>query len=347
MASPINFEIREGKGTFLDPRKGFEPFSETFQVRIDPLTGRTGHLSHFGAIKPQKLDLDLYRRPEIKGFCPFCPDIREKVTPKFPEDVIPGGRAKRNEALLIPNLYPYDVYSGVIIMSDDHVVSLDGLTERRLVDTVSLGVEFLKNVNGRNGAPPYPVITWNYMPPSGGGLVHPHQQCFATSYPGNQYTDELRASESFYSDHRTNYWSELVEEEAGIGKRYMGSVGSSHWLVSFVSLGVLGEIMCVFPEVFSIEDFTETHIQDLVSGLVKTFSYFQASDISSFNTSLFFGPTEQKYFSTHFRIIPRTFLNMRDFAPDPNFLQMLLAEPVSVVMPEDLCAGVKEYFRQV
>lgn len=345
MASPIHFETREGKGTFLDPRKGFEPFSETFQVRLDPLTGRTGHLSHFGAIKPQKLDLDRYRQPEIKGFCPFCPDVRDKVTPKFPEDVVPGGRARRNEALLIPNLYPYDVYSGVIIMSDDHVVPLEGLTERRLTDTVTLGVEFLKKVMAHDGAPPYPVITWNYMPPSGGGLVHPHQQCFATSYPGNQYTDELRCAERFYDTHGANYWSALVEEEIRIGTRYIGSVGSSHWLASFVSLGVLGEIMCVFPEIFSIEDFTERQTQELVSGLLNVFSYFQASDISSFNTSLFFGPREQTYFSTHFRIIPRTFLNMRDFAPDPNFLQMLLAEPVSVVLPEDVSAATREYFR--
>ena len=31
----------------------------------------------------------------------------------------------RNETVLIPNLFPYDVYSGVIIMADQHVVPLD------------------------------------------------------------------------------------------------------------------------------------------------------------------------------------------------------------------------------
>ncbi|MEO0249252.1 MAG: hypothetical protein ABIN58_06845, partial [candidate division WOR-3 bacterium] len=344
MSSPIHFEIREGKGTFFDPRKGFEPFSETFQVRIDPLTGRTGHLSHFGAIRPQKLDLDQYRRPEIKGFCPFCPDVREKATPKFPEDVVPGGRAKRNEALLIPNLYPYDVYSGVIIMTDDHVVPLQGLTERILSDTLALGIEFLRSVKSRDGAPPYPVITWNYMPPSGGGLVHPHQQCFATWHPGNQYMDELRAAQRFYDAHGVNYWVALVEEEERIGERYIGRVGGGHWLSSFVSLGVLGEVMWVLRHVCSIEELTEAVIHELVSGLCRVFSYFRASDIFSFNACLFFGPTEQHYFSAHFRIIPRTFLNLRDFAPDPNFLQMLMAEPVSVVMPEQVCEDARRYF---
>jgi galactose-1-phosphate uridylyltransferase len=344
MSSPIRFETFEGEALFLDPRKDFQQTKESFHTRVDPLTGRTGHFSHFGAIKPQRLDLDCYRRPEVKGFCPFCPEAREKVTPKFPEQVIAGGRARRNEALLIPNLFPYDVYSGVTIMADEHVVSLEGLSETRLTDAFALGVEFLKRAAAFDDAPPYPLITWNYMPPSGGGLVHPHQQCFATAYPGNQYMDELRASQRFYDAHHMNYWSALVEEEECIGKRHIGRLGGSHWLASFVSLGVLGEIMCVFPDLFSIHDFEETHLHELVSGLLRIFAFYRASDIYSFNGALFFGPSGQNCFSTHFRIIPRTFLNTRDFAPDPNFFQMLLSEPVSVVMPEDLCCGVKNYF---
>ena len=340
----IRFQSFEGQSTFLDPRRGFEPFTEKCQVRVDPLTGRTGHFSHFGAIKPQKLDLEHYRRPEIKGFCPFCLDVREKVTPKFPEHIVSGGRARRNEALLVPNLYPYDIYSGVTIMADEHVVSLSELTEARLTDSFMVGIEFLQRARTFGDSPPYPLITWNYMPPSGGGLVHPHQQCFATSYPGNQYMDELSASKRFYETHRTNFWTALVEEEARIGERYLGRLGSCHWLTSFVSLGVLGDMAAIFPDVLSIEDFGEAHVRELVSGLLRVFSYYRASEIFSFNAVLFLGPAEQNCFSTHFRIVPRTFLNMRDFAPDPNFLQMLMGEPVSVVVPEDVCRDAGTYF---
>jgi hypothetical protein len=35
---------------------------------------------------------------------------------------------------------------------------------------------------------------------------------------------------------------------------------------------------------------------------------------------------------------------MRDFAPDLNFFQSLLGEPVSVMMPEELCTALKKYF---
>jgi UDPglucose--hexose-1-phosphate uridylyltransferase len=344
MSSKINFQIIESESAFLDPRKGFEPTVERFQVRIDPLTGRTGHFSHFGAIKPQKLPLETYATPEAKGFCPFCPENRDRATPKFVEAVFPEGRLTKNEACLIPNLFPYDIYSAVLIMTDEHVVPLEKLNEKRLIDSFSLGMAFLKRIKRIDASLPYHLMTWNYMPPSGGGLVHPHQQYFATQNPGNQFLDELKASERFYSTNKVNYWSELIKEEQKIGERYIGKIRSSHWLSSFVSLGILGEIICVFPNVFCIDDFTEANIYDLVSGLLRVFQYYISSNIYSLNASLFFGPEGQKYFPCYFRVIPRTFLNMRDYAPDLNFFQAILSEPVSVVMPEELCKDVRQYF---
>lgn len=101
----------------------------------------------------------------------------------------------------------------------------------------------------------------------------------------------------------------------------------------------------MFPDVFCIDDFTDTNIYDLVTGLLKIFLYFKDNGIYSFNASLFFGSEGQRFFPAHFRIVPRTFLNTRDYAPDLNFFQAVLQEPVSIVMPEDLCKAVKAYFR--
>jgi len=182
------------------------------------------------------------------------------------------------------------------------------------------------------------------MPPSGGGLVHPHQQYFATPNPGNQFLDELKASDAFYNSNGSNYWSELIEVEQEQGKRFVGQIGSSYWLSSFVSMGLLGEIMCIFPNVFDVNQFTEKNVKDLVAGLLRIFKYFESTDMYSFNASLFFGPEGQRSFACHFRIAARTFLNTSDYAPDLNFFQALLGEPVSVVRPEELTAALKEYF---
>lgn len=344
MSEKINFEKFELSATFLDPRQEFNSTSNGYQVRVDPLTGKTGHFSHFGVIKPQKLDLEKYNDPEIKGFCPFCGEFKTTITPKFCADLIPEGRFSQGEALLVPNLHPYDIYSSVAIMTDDHVVPLNKLSNKILFDTFSVGREFLQRVKSVDPSLQYPIMTWNYMPPSGGGLVHPHQQYFTSANPGNQYTDELKASKEFYNRYQTNFWSELITAEKEQNERYLGQVGNSHWLMPFVSSGTLGEIMCIFPNAFSVDDFTYSDISDLIQGLQTVFRYFQDTDIYSFNAALFWGPQNQKFFPAHFRIVPRTFLNSRDFAPDMNFFHMMLNEPLSVVLPEELCKDIKKYF---
>ncbi len=344
MGSRIRFETVRCESSFLDPRKNFAPTVEIFEVRTDPLTGRTGHFSHFGAVRAQNLDLDSYRQPQVMGFCPFCTQNREKYTPRFLAAVVPEGQLTRNEAFLIPNLFPYDVHGSVLVMTDDHVVPLAGFSEGRLYDAFSLGMEFLRRTTSVEPSPAYHVMTWNYMPPSGGGLVHPHQQYFATDFPGNQFMDELVGSERFFGLHGVNFWSELVKEEEVTGERYLGRTGRAHWLTPFVSLGLLGDIVAIFPDVTCIRDFRESHISELVKGLGKVFAYFISAGIGSFNASLFFGPEDQNHFSSHFRIVPRTFLNLRDYASDFNFFQAMLGEPVSLVMPEDLCLALRNYF---
>ena len=344
-STKIRFESHESESIFLDPRKGFEPTSTQFEVRIDPLTGRTGHFSHFGAITPPKLPIDSYATPAVKGFCPFCPENREKRTPRFSDSAPVTGRPAKNEAVLIPNLYPYDIYNGVVIMTDDHVVPLDRLEWKRLHDSFSLGIDFLGKIKTRDDSLPYHVMTWNYMPPSGGGLVHPHQQYFASQFPGNQYMDELQASSRFFEANKISFWDELVSVEEHLGERYIAETKGCRWIASYISMGLLGDILSVFPGVHSVEEFTDSHLDGLVEGLLSVFKYYIHAGIYSFNASLYFGPAGQNFFSAHFRIVPRTFLNTRDYASDLNFFQALLGEPVSVVMPETLCRNVKEFFR--
>ena len=70
------------------------------------------------------------------------------------------------------------------------------------------------------------------------------------------------------------------------------------------------------------------------------FSITETVGYYSFNVSLFFGPSDQKYFSCHCRIAPHTFLNMRDFASDLNFYQALFDESVRVFVREELCSPI-------
>jgi len=340
----VHFRSETVESHFLDPRRDFLPTTEKLQVRFDPLTGRSSHLCHFGAIEPLRLDLARYQQQEVKGFCPFCGTNRQDATPRFRADVLPSGRQSQGEALLIPNLFPYDAHGAVVVMTEDHVVPLDRFDTGLLLDALALGTEFLRRAQGSDPTQCHPVMAWNYMPPSGGGLVHPHQQYFATRYPGNLYQAELHASESFLQETGTTFWEQLVREERLRGERYVGASGDAHWLASFAPLGVLAEILCVLPEVFELADFTASHADGLLQGLQRVFQYLLEHEMHSFNATLVFGPAGQRHFAAHLRLIPRTFLNLRDFAPDLNFFQSLLQEPVSVLLPEDLCDALKPYF---
>ena len=115
-------------------------------------------------------------------------------------------------------------------------------------------------------------------------------------------------------------------------------------MTAFVSFGLLGEVIAVFPDVYSVDDFREGHLEGLVEGLGRLFGYCSSSGIYSFNASLSFGPSDQRSFSAHFRFVPRTFLNMRDYASDLNFFQAVLGEPVCVTVPEELCRDMAPSF---
>ena len=69
----INFNKKTVASTIMDPRKGFDRNSINTEIRIDPLTGESGRLAHFGMIKIQKDDFSSWNTPDTRKNCPFCP----------------------------------------------------------------------------------------------------------------------------------------------------------------------------------------------------------------------------------------------------------------------------------
>ncbi len=340
----LRFEASEVTSIRLHPGQDFRRDDVRLEVRRDPITGSSARLAHFGAIHPEPLDLATYLLPEVKGFCPFCPPHRDTLTPQFPLGPITEGRMALGEALLVPNLYPYDVHSTVCIMTRDHVVPLEKIDRQCLVDAFSLGVAAWKRLAQAGSGPAHPVMGWNYMPPSGGGLVHPHQQYLLTDFPGNRYEAELAAARAYDSTHGADPWTVLIRAEEQTAERFLGRTGDWRWLTAFAPRGVLGEILAVEPDVFGLDDLDDERLGHLVDGLLRVFSWMRVDEIFSFNATLFVGPPDQACFPAHLSLVPRTFLNLRDMAPDMNFLQVLMEEPVSVVRPEEMATRLRPFF---
>ncbi len=116
---PIRFERRQKNARYLDPRTDFQETTIACEMRRDPLTGRSGRVAHGLGFRIQRLDV----APLIavsQPSCPFCPVRLFEVTPRFPAEIVPEGRLKLGEAVLFPNLVPYDEHSAVTVMSQEH-----------------------------------------------------------------------------------------------------------------------------------------------------------------------------------------------------------------------------------
>lgn len=332
------------KSVILDPRENFAPVEHDMEFRYDPLTGRSTRLAHFGAIRPVALDLESYETSG--GFCPFCPPFIEQVASRFPDEVIPGGTMKKGAATLIANIAPYDTYSGLVVISDKHILTLQDMNRQVLTDALSLGFEFLNRLRQVDPAIPYCFMGWNYMPPSGGGLVHAHIQVFGSKNPGNNFLDYLAAADNYRKKYNSSFWTDYIEEEKRLDERYLGTTGRVHWLVAFAPLGIIGDILAICPGVKTPPHTGTDHVPDLVEGILKLFSYYRDFGVYSFNASVFLPPGPDSDFPLLMRFSPRTYLNPVFYPPDANFFQMQLQQPLCVVRPEQTCRDARPYFSQ-
>ena len=84
----------------------------------------------------------------------------------------------------------------------------------------------------------------------------------------------------------------------------------------------MGEILCVFPEVYCLDDFTATNTSELLTAC-KDFQLLWEA-VSSASTQPYSLVPKASGFIRALWILPRTFLNTRDYATDMNFFQVML-----------------------
>ncbi|HOB86668.1 MAG TPA: hypothetical protein PKO38_03135 [Bacillota bacterium] len=343
----LEFAKRKGYAKILDPRIDFALNSIEVEYRRDPLTGESGRIAHMGIVAAQKIDYSVWDKPEHHEMCPFCPGNIERSTPRFPAELIPEGHIKKGGARVIANIAPYDRYSALTVMGPEHVMPLEKMSAAYLKDAFEAGLEFCRTVLEKERELPYSIIAWNYMPPSGGGLLHPHQQLIITDEPGNLYRKVMRESKNYRQKWGENFWEELCRREEEAGERFIGRIEEGYWLTAFCPQGVLGEIMAVFPGRSTIYDLDEKIIDGLVKGLLCLFKYFDSKNICSFNLALFAAPAGEgeKDFSLHIRVIPRFYMNLLLYTPDMSSMQVALQEPFSVVNPEEQCREIAPFFK--
>jgi len=327
---------------FLDPKRGFERVYLPVEARFDPLTGRVCVVSELRFSLPMKADFSELARV-TEAFCPFCPEKVEAATPRFPEEFVPGGRIRVGEAVVVPNLMPYSQHSAVTVISRKHFLTLTDFTQDLLVNAFMASQEYLERVALYNVSQKHFLIVWNFMPPSGGSIIHPHLQPVSYDEPMGYYAKQLEASKKFYEEHGYSFWQHLVEEEKRLGERYIGATGSVQWLTAFAPRNYLFEVTAVFPERTSILELGRNNINDFAEGLIKILNYMNALNVSSFNLTLQSGSPDEKHYRVNASIIPRFTLPPLGTS-DTASLRALNDLSVCYKKPETTCTELKQYF---
>ena len=337
---PIQFVRQEKVARFLDPRKEFQETTIPCEMRWDPLTGHSGRVAHGLGFQIQPLDV----QPLIavsQTTCPFCPERIFTVTPKFPPEVVPAGRLQQGQAVLFPNLVPYDEHSAVAAMSQAHYVPLGQFSHALLFDAFSVCLEYLRQVQ-QQPRTMYPLLFWNYFPASGGTQIHPHLQVFATDTPGNTIQGELACSLRYYQEEGRPDWADLLQEEQRLGERFIAQGAHSAWLGSFVSQSLLADTLILFPERYTLADLTEEALDEFCRGLRQALQHLESQGVYSFNLAWFSGVAGREEMWLHARLSPRLYLTPRLWGTDTTALQHLYQEHFMVQTPEASARGLQQ-----
>ncbi|MGA8206802.1 MAG: hypothetical protein WB801_06920 [Candidatus Dormiibacterota bacterium] len=342
----LRFTRSRRRSTYLPPgttgpAQALQVWSE---VRRDPLTHRSGRVAHFKGFALVAPDLSSVVS-QSRQSCPFCPERVFAVTPLLPSALVPTGRIRRGEAVLFPNISPYDRNSVVTVLTREHFLDADQFSSAQIVDGMMATLEYFRALPAAARGT-YSVITWNYMPPSGATQVHAHFQGFSTNRPGWLLEDEVRRSRSFWRRHQRPYWSQLAEEEEGLAERFVARQRHTVWLTPFIARSVISDAMALFPERAYLEDLQEAEVAEFAAGLRLCLAAFHEEGVRAFNLAFYTAPTGETapHFWLHARISPRIYFNPAILGSDTSAWQHLLDESVMVRSPEALAARLQQRF---
>jgi UDPglucose--hexose-1-phosphate uridylyltransferase len=338
----VKFASIEKETVMLNPQKEMAERRIPSQIRIDPLTGRTARVCHFMALKWEKPDFDaLVQGTEV--FCPFCADKVSAVTPCFPADLIPEGRMQRGDMVLFPNIAPYDSIGAVATMGSRHYIPMTELTPDHMAAAFGFALDFFRRVH-ETGHPEsvYPIVNWNYMPPAGSSLIHPHLQVFSTSSAPNLMREELTAAKTYQETKGSNFWDDLVAAEKASGERYLGAIGRTQWLTAWAPMGVAGDVLAVVEDVNWTLGLTDQDLADIATGMARLMTEYDKMGVYSFNMNFFTGAETDDHARFHLLFSPRTFFNQSLGTPDVGALRNLFNETLCMAFPEEINRVLKK-----
>ena len=332
----------------LNPVLGFEGEVQPVEYRCDPLTGSQSRISVARAGRVRQVQGEA---TDVAGLvertadgCAFCPQHIEERTPKFPLGLWVGGRMKKGECTLFPNLYPFAEHHAVATLTERHYLELDEFTAGMVADNIAASLEYISAVHRKDEQSKYPLWIWNHLPPSGASIVHPHVQVAVDRSPMPGIGELIAASEEYHRQHGESYWRDLIEAEREAKERYIGENGSLAVIASFSPRGNR-EIQVIFREACNLMDLGEKQVADFADAVVGILRGYKGMGVNSFNLITLSAPIDERleYFRLSARIISRPVFQPL-YTNDSGPLERFLGVSVIEALPEDVAGEMRAYF---
>ncbi len=345
----IRFERTVEKAGFFSPLAGGKYAEQTIEVRRDPLTGMTAISSSELATKEEmfygKTDweyADELAHSSREG-CFFCPEKVMEATPRYPDDVVAGGRLQRGRALLFPNLFPLAALHAVVTYPERHYLRPSEFSPGLLAEGLGAAADFAERAERAYPSLEHLELCCNHMLPAGASMVHAHFQVFGGPAAPWMVRFAWERSQAFAAEHGVSYWRTLVEEESELGERFVASKAGCTWLAAYAPTGGR-EVVAVVPGVARLAALSDEQVSVLATGLSKVLAWYEREGLSAFNFTLAGGPlgvTEGH--AVTLRVVARSAFKP-DYRTDDYFLQKQLGGELIFATPEEIAATLRPGF---
>ncbi len=323
----------------LDVASGFNEKSIPIEIRTDLFTGCVSRVLKFRNKLP-KIAADTETIAKSKALCPFCPEVRDALTPKFPPSIAPEGHIRYGKAVVLPNAFPYSRYCGVTLFSDEHFLHLNQFSPEILHDAFQAAITYIRRVQSSDPEVKYASINWNYLMSAGGGLYHPHLQAVVNRQPTHFHGHLIGQSANYRDRHQKNYWESLLEYEKSQSVRYLFQYGKVAFLSVFSPKGMFGEILALFTGVTGIDEIADQDWSSFENGLSRILGCFSGLNLNSLNMTLLLTLSPVSDCCIQARITPRMSLPPWGTS-DVNYFEKGHNEIIVVFAPEDLAAEIR------
>ena len=320
------------------------------EYRFDPLTNEQARLNPARARRVKQSGARVSQLDEIaqksREICSFCPERIEKETPCFSKDICPGGRIKVGESLIFPNLHPFGEYHAVATMSKEHFLNPGEFSPQMIRDNLRATKNYILSVHTREEEVKYPVYMWNYMPPSGGSIIHPHAQILVEREPTPQVSRLLQKSLEYHAGNGENYWKNLIEREKRLGERFLAADDYLSVITSFAPRG-FNEVSFIFNRVSSLAEIDDRQIESFSTYLSKALKAYSEIGVGSFNLVTFsgsIGGNEAYFYWMSAKLISRPY-PQGIYTGDTGSLERLQDVWIIDTLPEALARKMKPFMR--